>query len=94
MSPCPTDGVIRPTAHEQITADFLFRGSGGGPWNCSMQFQQNDPDSDADTYALACFRIIEVEPANSAGVIARDDGDGYAGSCAKHGDPSRAKKSR
>jgi hypothetical protein len=66
MYPWPADRLICPTAYEQITIDFLFRGPGSGLWNCTVQFQQNGSHSRPEARAFAVSSFIEFESLNSA----------------------------
>lgn len=95
MSAWSTDGLICPTPHEQITIDFLFRGSGSRLWNCAMQFQQNSAHSGPETDSFAIARLIEFESFDSAaGGIADKHADGDSGSCTKQRDTTGAEKDR
>jgi hypothetical protein len=95
MYPWPTDGLICPTAHEQITIDFLFRGSGSGPWNCAMQFQQNAARSGSETNAFPVTGLIAFESANSAtGGVAGHHTDADSSSCTKQRNPTGVEKGR
>ncbi len=84
MYPCPTDGLICLTAHEQVTIDFLFRGPGSGLRNCAMQLQQNGSHSGPEAKPFAVSGFVEFEsPHSTSCVVADDCADGHSGSCAK-----------
>ena len=93
MYPWPTDGLICLTAHEQITTDFLFRGSGSGLWNCTMQFQQNRAHSGSETNAFAVARVVKFKSFDSAaGCLADNRAGDDSSSCTKQRDAAGVEK--
>ncbi len=92
MYPWPTDGLICLTAHEQITIDFLFRGSGSGLWNCTMQFQQDGSHSGPKARAFAISGFIEFQSLNSTTSGAGPHAERDSSCCPNQRYASRAEK--